>query len=42
MRARRRRARRSSVDQPLKLLRDAAQGREYLACDFNRDGDSYR
>lgn len=26
----------SSVDQPLKVLRDA-KGREFLACDFNRD-----
>lgn len=26
----------SSVDQPLKVLRDSS-GREFLACDFNRD-----
>ena len=26
----------SSVDQPLKVLRDE-KGREFLACDFNRD-----
>ncbi|KAG8815699.1 F-actin-capping protein subunit beta, partial [Serendipita sp. 401] len=31
-----------SVDQPLKLLTDHATGRDYLACDYNRDGDSYR
>jgi len=31
-----------SVDQPLKARTDAATGREYLACDYNRDGDSYR
>ncbi|CAG7849638.1 F-actin-capping protein subunit beta [Serendipita indica DSM 11827] len=31
-----------SVDQPLKLLTDKSTGREYLACDYNRDGDSYR
>ncbi|KAG9315013.1 hypothetical protein JVU11DRAFT_4124 [Chiua virens] len=31
-----------SVDQPLKVLTDHATGREYLACDYNRDGDSYR
>lgn len=31
-----------SVDQPLKLLTDKASGREYLACDYNRDADSYR
>jgi capping protein beta len=32
----------ASVDQPLKLKTDPATGREYLACDYNRDGDSYR
>ena len=31
-----------SVDQPLKVLTDRATGRDYLACDYNRDGDSYR
>jgi len=31
-----------SVDQPLKLKVDKATGREYLACDYNRDGESYR
>jgi hypothetical protein len=31
-----------SVDQPLKARTDAATGREYLACDYNRDGESYR
>lgn len=31
-----------SVDQPLKLRQDRATGKEYLACDYNRDGDSYR
>lgn len=31
----------TSVDQPLKVRRDVG-GREYLACDYNRDGDSYR
>lgn len=31
-----------SVDQPLKVLVDRATGREYLACDYNRDGESYR
>ncbi|KAM0786989.1 hypothetical protein ACM66B_002407 [Microbotryomycetes sp. NB124-2] len=30
-----------AVDQPLKVLTDK-QGRQYLACDYNRDGDSYR
>ena len=32
----------SSVDQPLKIARDAAVGKDYLLCDYNRDGDSYR
>jgi capping protein beta len=31
-----------SVDQPLKLMTDRATGKDYLACDYNRDGDSYR
>ena len=31
-----------SVDQPLKVKTDAATGKEYLTCDYNRDGDSYR
>ncbi|CAK5268364.1 unnamed protein product [Mycena citricolor] len=31
-----------SVDQPLKLRTDRATGKEYLACDYNRDGESYR
>ncbi|KAJ7455258.1 F-actin capping protein [Mycena galericulata] len=30
-----------SVDQPLKLRTDRATGKEYLACDYNRDGESY-
>ncbi|GHP06971.1 hypothetical protein PPROV_000571500 [Pycnococcus provasolii] len=31
------------VDQPLRVARDAqANGREYLLCDYNRDGDSFR
>jgi capping protein beta len=32
----------SSVDQPLKVARDKAVGKDYLLCDYNRDGDSYR
>lgn len=32
----------SSIDQPLKITRDKAVGRDYLLCDYNRDGDSYR
>ena len=31
-----------SVDQPLKLRSDRAAGRDYLICDYNRDGESYR
>jgi len=30
------------VDQPLEEAMDAATGRAYLLCDYNRDGDSYR
>jgi len=32
----------SSVDQPLKIARDKKEGKDYLLCDYNRDGDSYR
>ncbi|KAJ2725473.1 F-actin-capping protein subunit beta [Coemansia sp. Benny D115] len=32
----------SAVDQPLKIRQDAESGKEYLVCDYNRDGDSYR
>jgi len=32
----------SSVDQPLKVRMDKTTGREYLICDYNRDGESYR
>ncbi|KAK7791336.1 hypothetical protein R5R35_011720 [Gryllus longicercus] len=32
----------SSVDQPLKIARDKEMGKDYLLCDYNRDGDSYR
>ena len=31
-----------SVDQPLATRRCRTTGREYLVCDYNRDGDSYR
>jgi capping protein beta len=31
-----------SVDQPLKLQTCGATGRDYLVCDYNRDGESYR
>uniref|UniRef100_A0AC34QY91 F-actin-capping protein subunit beta n=1 Tax=Panagrolaimus sp. JU765 TaxID=591449 RepID=A0AC34QY91_9BILA len=30
------------VDQPLKVRKDKQNGREYILCDYNRDGDSYR
>jgi capping protein beta len=32
----------SSVDQPLTVRRCRKSGRDYLLCDYNRDGDSYR
>ena len=32
----------SAVDQPLKVATDPDSGKEYLLCDYNRDGDSYR
>ncbi|KAJ1761469.1 F-actin-capping protein subunit beta [Coemansia sp. RSA 2523] len=32
----------AAVDQPLKVRQDAHSGKEYLVCDYNRDGDSYR
>ncbi|KIJ66948.1 hypothetical protein HYDPIDRAFT_150071 [Hydnomerulius pinastri MD-312] len=31
-----------SVDQPLQFRTDRETGKEYLACDYNRDGESYR
>jgi len=32
----------SAVDQPLKVSHDPVSRRDYLLCDYNRDGDSYR
>ncbi len=32
----------STVDQPLKSQHDPRAGRDYLLCDYNRDGDSFR
>lgn len=32
----------SSVDQPLKIQKDKETNKDYLLCDYNRDGDSYR
>jgi len=32
----------SAVDQPLKIAHDPLAKRDYLLCDYNRDGDSYR
>jgi len=31
-----------AIDQPLKIAHDAPAKRDYLLCDYNRDGDSYR
>lgn len=31
-----------SVDQPFEVRRCKKTGRDYLLCDYNRDGDSYR
>lgn len=32
----------TAVDQPLKTAKDKKNNRDYLICDYNRDGDSYR
>jgi len=32
----------SAVDQPLETRRCKKTGRDYLLCDYNRDGDSWR
>lgn len=32
----------SAVDQPLKVQKCRSTGKDYLLCDYNRDGDSYR
>lgn len=32
----------SAVDQPLAVRRCGKTGRDYLLCDYNRDGDSHR
>ncbi|KAK9448775.1 F-actin capping protein [Limtongia smithiae] len=32
----------ASVDQPLLVRKCAVSGKDYLACDYNRDGDSFR
>jgi len=32
----------AAVDQPLRVLPDNSTGKDYLLCDYNRDGDSYR
>lgn len=31
-----------NVDQPLKVLSDTESGKDYLGCDYNRDGDAFR
>jgi len=30
------------IDQPLKMMRDETVDKDFLLCDYNRDGDSYR
>jgi len=30
------------VDQPLKIQKDTKVGRDFILCDYNRDGDAYR
>eukprot|EP01103_Thecamoeba_quadrilineata_P000524 TRINITY_DN10456_c0_g1_i1.p1 TRINITY_DN10456_c0_g1~~TRINITY_DN10456_c0_g1_i1.p1 ORF type:complete len:273 (+),score=57.15 TRINITY_DN10456_c0_g1_i1:48-866(+) len=32
----------SAVDQPLKIAHDKQEKKDYLLCEYNRDGDSYR
>jgi capping protein beta len=32
----------SNVDQPLQVATDPADGRQFIQCDYNRDGDAYR
>lgn len=32
----------SQVDQPLKVVKDTKTGKNFVLCDYNRDGDSYR
>lgn len=32
----------TKVDQPLKVEKDPKTGKNYVLCDYNRDGDSYR
>lgn len=32
----------SNVDQPLVVKKDSIKGKEYILCDYNRDGDFYR
>ncbi|ORX33436.1 F-actin-capping protein subunit beta [Kockovaella imperatae] len=31
-----------NVDQPLQVMKDEENGRDFLCCDYNRDGDSFR
>eukprot|EP00457_Paulinella_chromatophora_P008166 gb/GEZN01008195.1/.p1 GENE.gb/GEZN01008195.1/~~gb/GEZN01008195.1/.p1 ORF type:complete len:286 (-),score=58.94 gb/GEZN01008195.1/:571-1428(-) len=32
----------NNVDQPLKVEKDSKTGKQFILCDYNRDGDSYR
>jgi capping protein beta len=31
-----------NVDQPLTVCKDPSGGRDFLGCDYNRDGESFR
>lgn len=31
-----------ATDQPLKVMTDGGGAKEFLCCEYNRDGDSYR
>jgi capping protein beta len=32
----------TNVDQPLRVVKDPSTGKDYVICDYNRDGDAYR
>jgi len=31
-----------NIDEPLRVVKDSITGRDFVICDYNRDGDSYR
>jgi len=31
-----------NIDEPLRVVKDTSTGRDFVICDYNRDGDSYR